>query len=101
MSSPINQAQQRLMSIVEMLANDTVIGYSPIKIARHLGTSPSNITRDMANLREHGWAERNEEHDTWKLTPRIGQQAVKILNSIQRYSDMAEQARNRFTRTSD
>lgn len=101
MRNPINEAQQRLMKIVEMLADDAVVGYHPSQIARHVGTLPSNITRDMANLKEFGWAEKDEERGTWRLTPRIGQQAVKILNSTHRYSDMAEQARNRFTRIPD
>ena len=98
--SSTNEAQQRIMKIVEMLANDVVMGYSPMQIARHIGTSPANITRDMSNLEQFGWVERDEERSTWRLTPRFGQQSFKVQNSIERAARRVEETQQRYTRIS-
>lgn len=96
-----NEAQQRILKIVEFLFSDVVHGYRPAQIARQVGTSPSSITRAMDNLRTAGWATHDEETGCWRLTPLIGQQAVKIYSALERHRARVEEAANRYTRNSD
>ncbi len=96
-----NDAQQRLMRLTLALFSDPVNGYPPAALAKAVGVSASTITRDLDNLRTGGWAERDEATGHWRLTPCLPQQAIKVLNSIDRAQRRVDEVRNRFTRNPD
>ena len=96
-----NEAQQRILRTVLMLFGDAVNGYAPAAIAKTLGHSAANVTRDMDNLRTAGLAERDEATGMWRLTPRLPQQAIKVFNAIDAHQRRVDEARNRFTRNPD
>ncbi len=94
-----NEAQQRLMRLVLVMFGDVVNGYPPSVLAKAVGCAQPVITRDLDNLATAGWAERDEEALTWRLTPRLPQQAVKVFTAVDKAERRAEQARQRFTRS--
>jgi DNA-binding IclR family transcriptional regulator len=96
-----NLAQQRLLKIVIALFSDVVFGLSPSALAREVHCAQSVITRDLDNLRTAGLAEKDESTGYWRLTPRLPQQAIKALNSIDRASRKVEETKNRYTRNPD
>ncbi len=92
-----NSSQQRILRVVLALFDDAVHGVSPSTLARSVGTTLPNITRDLDNLVSAGLAERVEPDGRWRLTPRLPQQAIKVFTSIDRAERELEQARQRFT----
>lgn len=95
-----NDAQQRLIKLLFALFSDVVAGVSPSALARAVGCSQSAITRDLDNLRTAGLVERDEETGQWRLTPRLPQQALKALNSLDRMQRRLDETRQRFTAAS-
>jgi DNA-binding IclR family transcriptional regulator len=96
-----NAAQQRILQLQLVLFGDVVHGYPPSKLAEVLKVSGSAITRDLDNLRTAGIAERDEATGSWRLTPRLPQQSIKVFNAIDAAQRRVDEARNRFTRNPD
>lgn len=94
-------AQQRLIKLQFALFGDVVNGYPPAALAKAVGCSASAVTRDLDNLLTAGVAERVEETGHWRLTPRLPQQAFKVLTAIDRAERRLEEARSRFSRNPD
>jgi len=94
-----NDAQQRILNVLFALCLDAVNGFAPSKLAELVSASPSAITRDLDNLRTAGLAERVEATGCWRLTPRLPQQAINILNSVDAQQRRVDEVRNRYTRT--
>lgn len=95
--SYINAAQQRVLQLVMRLAGHEIEGIAPGELATALRTSPSNITRDLANLREAGFAEPLES-GRWRLAPRIVQVSLAASTAFARAQDRLDEARQRFSR---
>lgn len=93
-----NEAQQRLMKVVIALFGDVIAGYPPAVLAKAVDCSQSVITRDLDNLLQAGWVERDEATGHWRLTPRLPQQAIKVFNALDAAQRRVDEARNRFTR---
>lgn len=91
MSTPdyTHAAQQRLLQLVDLLAGHELAGLEPGAIAKAIGTSNSNITRDLDNLRRAGWAELHPNSKTWRLTPHV-------IELGRRYSSGLLQGRQRL-----
>ena len=96
-----NAAQQRILQLQLALFGDVVHGYPPSKLAELLRVSASAITRDLDNLRTSGIAERDDATGNWRLTPRVPQQAFKVINSVDAAQRRIDEVRNRFTRNPD
>jgi hypothetical protein len=58
-----NVAQQRVLRTLRLLTESAVNGTFPSRIATRLRTLPSNTTRDLANLRQAGFAV--QMHGRW------------------------------------
>ncbi|URX63276.1 ArsR family transcriptional regulator [Luteibacter anthropi] len=91
----INAAQQRVLKLLGLLCGNEVHGLAPGEIAQALRTSPSNVTRDLANLREAGFAEPLD-NGRWRVTPRMGQFALRILSALDDAGRRVEEVRRRF-----
>lgn len=98
LSAYTNDAQQRILSILMHMCNDVVRGYTPGAIARAFEVSGATATRDLDNLRTAGLAEV-DELGTWRITPRMAQQALKVMTSLDRAEQKLAETRQRFTRT--
>lgn len=97
MSAYTNDAQQRLVKVILVLFSDVVNGLTPGAIAREVGCSAAVMTRDLANLREAGIADRDEDTGQWRLTPRLPQQAVKVWMAIDAAERRIAEAKQRYT----
>lgn len=93
----INAAQQRVLKLLMLLAGHEVLGLAPGEIAKALRTSASNVTRDLANLKEAGMAEPLADTGRWRITPRVGQIALRVLNAIGEARSRVEETAQRFS----
>ena len=96
MSAYTNEAQQRILKVFSLLFNDIVQGVYAKQICQALGESPSNVHRDLVNLKEAGCAIQDEHTGAWRVSPRHGQNAIKIFNAFERSQRMVDEARNRY-----
>lgn len=94
----INAAQQRILKMLLRLAGHEIEGIAPSELAAALRTSASNVTRDLANLREAGLAEPME-NGRWRLTPRVVQVSLAASTAFTRAQERLDEVRQRFTRT--
>jgi len=97
-SAYINAAQQRILQMVMRLAGHEIDGLAPSELAAALRTKPSNITRDLANLREAGMAEEVMPN-RWRLTPRVVQISVAAQLAFSKAQQKLDEAQQRFSRT--
>ena len=93
----INAAQQRLLSLLFRLAGHEIDGLAPGELAKALRTTPSNITRDLANLAEAGVAEKLG-NDRWRLTPRVVQLSLAASKTFASAQDRLHEIQQRYTR---
>jgi len=94
----INAAQQRVLQMLLRLAGHEIEGIAPSELALALRTSPSNVTRDLANLREAGLAEPIDETiNRWRLAPRIVQISLATGAALAKAQDRLTDARQRFS----
>ena len=94
----INGAQQRLLKAIVVLAGNEFSGLAPSDLAKALSTSPSNITRDLANLKEAGLAEQLPENGRWRLGPKLVQIALAFSDHLSRSQGRMADLQNRYTR---
>lgn len=92
----INAAQQRVLKMLMRLAGHEIEGLAPSELAAALRTSASNVTRDLANLREAGLAEPIDGSGRWRLTPRIVHVSLAAGAAFTKASDRLDEVRNRF-----
>lgn len=92
----INAAQQRILQMLQRLAGHEIEGIAPGELATALNTSASNVTRDLANLKEAGLADKLESGN-WRLSPRTVQIALAAGAAFKRAADRLEEIRQRFT----
>lgn len=98
MSDYINAAQQRLLKSILLLAGNELTGLAPSDLAKALNTNPSNVTRDLANLKEAGLAEQLPDTGRWRLGPKLVQVAVDFFTSLERSQSSVNEIRQRYTR---
>lgn len=98
MSDYINAAQQRLLKVVVLLAGNEFSGLAPSDLAKALSTNPSNITRDLANLKEAGIAEQLADTGRWRLGPKLVQIALAFSDHMARSSARMSEIQQRYTR---
>jgi len=97
-SDYINAAQQRLLKTVMLLAGNEFTGLAPSDLAKALQTNPSNVTRDLANLKEAGLAEQLPDTGRWRLGPKVIQIATAFSEHVQMTADRLAEIRQRYTR---
>ncbi len=93
-----NACQQRVIKTLMCLFGHEIDGLAPGHVAKLVGTSASNATRDLHNLQAMGVVERITHNDNVRLTPMLGQKALAILTNIDRAAQRVEDTRNRYTR---
>lgn len=93
----INAAQQRILKTVLLMAGKEFDGVQPSALAKALGTNPSNVTRDLANLQEAGFAERIGDSDRWRLGPKVVQVAVNFHHNFELNLARVNEMKQRYT----
>ena len=93
-----SNAQQRILRIAVYLGGHEINGLAPGEIAKGLDISAANTTHDLANLRLAGLAEQIPDTNRWRLSQRIPQIAMAMLDGLGRAEKKVAEVRNRFTR---
>ena len=99
MSDYTNDSQQRILRLALLMAGHEITGIAPSDIAAQQGCNASAVTRDLANLREAGWAEPVPETGRWRLTPQVVQMALAHLAALDRAETRLAETRNRYSRS--
>lgn len=93
-----NGSQQRVLLVLMALFGHEVQGVAPGQLAKALNISPSETTRDLANLKQAGLAEQMPDSGRWRITPRLCQKALTSLSAIESAAKKLDETRNRYTR---
>lgn len=95
----ISDAQQRLLAVIRTLAGHEFDGLAPGQVAKMAECSPSQVTRDLANLRHAGWAEQVPgQPGRWRLGPTPVSIAMRHMTGLERTRARLDETRNRFAR---
>lgn len=95
----ISDSQQRVIELVMVLAGHEVEGLAPGQIANLAQCTPSQVTRDLANLKHRGWAEQIANTGRWRLGPQIVQISLRHSQALARAQARLDEVTNRFSRT--
>ncbi|WGK68384.1 hypothetical protein P0082_07800 [Candidatus Haliotispira prima] len=79
---PKMNSQARLLRLVELLAEDILQGKSNKDLASSVGKTHDIISRDLACLKEAGWAEPLPNRN-WRITPAFGQLSHRVAARFQ------------------
>lgn len=91
------ESQQRILQIIEVLANDVVHGYTNAQIAKTINAPPPYVTRDLQNLIARNWVVFNPELERYTLGSVIATIAVKALKTIDAAEEKLSHLKKRFT----
>lgn len=98
-STYLSDGHQRLLRLIRTLAGNEVHGLAPGEIAKAQDCSPSVVTRDLANLREAGFAEQIVETGRWRLGPALVQVALAHAREIEKAERKLAETKQRFSRS--
>lgn len=94
-----NDAQQRILRLLQTLAGNEITGLAPAEIARQQGCTAPMVTRDLANLFQAGLAEQVPDTARWRLTPVLIQLSFKYMANVERAEKKLAETQNRYTRS--
>ena len=92
----ISDAQQRLLELIQTLAGHELEGLAPGDISKLNACSPSQVTRDLANLKAFGWAEQLPVTNRWRLGPDIVRIATRHMAVLDRAQRKVDELRSRY-----
>jgi DNA-binding IclR family transcriptional regulator len=93
-----NAAQERGYAVLLALAGHEFQGVAPGEIAKALGVSASNVTRDLRVLQKMGLAEPLADTGLWRLGPKIVQISHAFTMNFDRARRRLEEVHQRYTR---
>lgn len=93
-----NTSQQRLLRVILALGGHECEGVTPGEIAAAVQAHPAQITRDLWNLREGGFAEQIEATGRWRLGPRPIQIFCAFADGVALRQRQLDETRQRYTR---
>jgi DNA-binding IclR family transcriptional regulator len=94
-----NEGQQRILALLGSLAGHEITGISPGQLAVQQQCSPALMTRDLANLKQAGYAEQVPETSYWRLSPQLVQISIKHGVALGRAQSKLDDIKNRFSRS--
>jgi DNA-binding IclR family transcriptional regulator len=94
-----NDGQQRILRLLQVLAGHEVTGLTPKQVAEQQGCAPALVTRDLANLKQGGFAEQVPETNYWRLGPELVQISIKHGVALGRAQAKLDDIKNRFSRS--
>jgi DNA-binding IclR family transcriptional regulator len=77
-----NAAQVRLLDVLEALCGYVVRGASNADLAKAVNTTPSAVTRDMAQLIEKGWARKDAVTGRFHVTAHFTRLTFAVLGDF-------------------
>ncbi len=94
----ISDSQQRILGLLLTLAGNEIDGLAPGQLATLNSCSPSQVTRDLANLKHAGWAEQITTTGRWRLGPQVVQIATRHMTALERAKTRLEEVQSRYSR---
>lgn len=76
-------SQERIFAEMLVLCENHINGLANKELAEKVGTSETNMCRDIAIFEKFGMVERNSK-GRWRLSPRFGGLAGQIAKSYQK-----------------
>jgi DNA-binding IclR family transcriptional regulator len=92
----ISAGKQRLLRLVVTLAGHEIEGLAPVDIVKQGNCTPSDVTRDIANLEHFGWAEQIQATGRWRLGPDIVRIATRHMVAMDRADRKLAELRSRY-----
>lgn len=96
-SFKVNNAQQRVLRILLVIAGNEGEGVAQSAVARAIKASDSRAFNDLRNLAEAGFAEKLA-NGNWRLAPKLVQIALAHQRGLARLKAMAEEIEQRYSR---
>ena len=93
-----SKSQQRILKIIFILAGHEIDGLSNGEISKAIKVEPCKVTRDLGNLRIAGLAEKLFETERWRLTPKLSQIGLAMLEGIDKSQRKTDEVKQRYTR---
>lgn len=97
-ATPTAKSAGKVLEVLNVLMRNFATGYSPTELAKATKLSASDITRYVATLIEHGFAERIHETNRIRPSHRLAQHAVAIMRSLNEAESRAKESFNRITK---
>lgn len=97
MKTASNQSALKVLQVLKCLMRHFVHGLTPGDIARATSLPASAITRYVATLEEEGLAERIPETGRIRPSIRLAQDAVRILNEVEKGKSRLDEIQARLT----
>jgi DNA-binding IclR family transcriptional regulator len=92
-------SQQRILKLLVALGGEEFTGQLPGELARRIGASASNVTRDLHNLKLAGLAEEMPDAPgRWRLGPKLVQIAIAHMSCRDRAQNRMNELNQRYTR---
>lgn len=101
MNTPVTYhcaSQQRVLKTLLCLFGHEIDGLVPSQVAKLVGSTPSQVTRDLWNLEEAGCIERLPGGDRVRISPSMGRKALATLHTFDRAQRQLSDLVNRYTR---
>lgn len=89
---------QRVLKVLLLLGGHELKGLAPGEIAKSLNIPNADTTRALNNLMYAGIAEQIADSGRWRLTTKVPQIAVAMLNNLDRAERKLSETRQRYTR---
>lgn len=96
MSQYTNEAQQRLLRLITLLAGHEIVGITPAEVAHQMDVKAPTVTRDLDNLRTGGYAEQVPETGRWRLSPQIVRIATRHSVALSQAEDRLNEIKQRY-----
>lgn len=96
-----NAGQQRILKLMMQLFGHEMHGVTLTDAAKRMGVAAPVALRDLHNLQVAGLAEQMADSARWRLTPRLPQKALAMLEAMERAQQRVTETRNRYTRNPD
>lgn len=93
-----NVGQQRVLKLLMQLFGHEMNGVTLSDAAKWMAVAAPVALRDLHNLQEAGLAEQMVDSNRWRLTPRLPQQALAMLEAMERAQQRVTETRHRYTR---
>ena len=93
-----SESRQRMLRIMLALAGREFEGAANGELAKDLSISASNVTHDLHNLMYAGLAEEIPDTGRWRLTPRLSQIGLAMLDNVNKTQRKVDEIQQRYTR---
>ena len=97
MNDDIRNKVMRTLDLLEALCGYAASGATNGELAEAARTTPSNVTRDMAQLIAKGWARKSEDSGRFYPAPAFTRLTFRVTADLDRVQTRLDDQRRAFT----